>query len=78
MVRRHACLALTAILAGTGCHAGLSGNTARQAPSIPRETVTVKNFVERHNRNALAVKSLTARPGIEVSGEGIRGPASTG
>ncbi len=73
MVRRYAILALAALLAGTGCHAGLSGNAARQDPPIARETVTVKRFIDQHNKNASALTSLTAQPQIQVSDGGRRG-----
>ncbi|WP_435005916.1 hypothetical protein P12x_003655 [Tundrisphaera lichenicola] len=70
MVRRKLCLALTAFAVGTGCHAGLSGNTTRQPPALPRETVTVKKFVDQHNQNAAAIKAVSARPRIEASVDG--------
>jgi hypothetical protein len=72
MVRRPTILALAAFVAGTGCHAGLSGNTAKQEPPIPRETVTVKRFIDQHNKNASAVKSLSAQPRIEALADGSR------
>jgi hypothetical protein len=67
MVCRYSILALAAFVAGTGCHAGLSGNTAKQEPPIPRETVTVKRFIDQHNKNASAIQSLSAEPRIVVS-----------
>ena len=72
MVRRHAPLALLAFLAGVGCHAGTSGNMARQDPPLSKNTVTVTKFIAQHNRNAQAVRSLQAAPRIEAIVDGRR------
>ena len=73
MVPRLSVIALAALLAGTGCHAGLSGNAARPEPPNPAgETVTVKRFIDMHNRNASSIRSMTAQPRIELSENGGR------
>ncbi len=69
MVRRHALLALSALLGCVGCHAGTSGNLARQDPPLAKNTVTVTRFIAQHNRNAQAIRSLQASPRIEVTDE---------
>lgn len=66
MVHRHALLALSALIAGAGCHAGPAGNVAKQDPPLTKSMVSVTNFVERHNKNAATIKSLQAAPSIHV------------
>lgn len=64
--RRHLVVALLAILAGPGCRA-MTLNPGRPpvVPAVP--TVAVDTLVERHNQNARKVRSLEARPSVQVS-----------
>jgi len=66
--RNGAALAVSALLAVSGCHAGTSGNVNRPAPTPPvtRQDLTVTRIVAQHNRNAAAVRSIQAAPTIYV------------
>ncbi len=70
MVRRHTILALSALIGGAGCHAGSSGRVAKSDPPALRSAVSVERFVEQHNRNATAVRTLTASPSIHATADG--------
>ncbi len=76
MVRRRAIAVVMALLGCAGCHAGTSGNLARQDPPLSKNTVTVTRFIAQHNRNAEAIQSLQASPRIEVTGDGRTGRVS--
>ncbi len=69
---RRATLAALALLAFAGCHAGNSGTLASKAEGPQtKDNITVDRFIADYNRNAAAVRSLQAEPGIEVTGEKI-------
>lgn len=61
--RRHAVIAVLAILAGPGCRA-MTMNTGRP-PSVPAlPSVASDTLIDRHNANALKVTALEARPSV--------------
>lgn len=68
MVRRPAILAATALIALTGCHAGTSGNLAKAPPAPSREEIKVSQIIAQHNKNAAAIQSIQAKPGVALVG----------
>ncbi len=68
VLHRQAALAALLLLGLAGCHAGNSGTLANK-PEGPqaRDNITVDRFIAKHNRDAVAVRSLTASPGIEAT-----------
>ena len=70
MARRHILLALAAIVAGGGCHAGTSNNLAKQEPPIAKETLSKTRIITQLNKNASTIHSLTAMPAIQVTADG--------
>lgn len=64
--RRHAVVALLAILAGPGCRAmSLTPGRPPAVPMVP--SVAVESLITRHNTNAQKVRALEARPSVQVS-----------
>ena len=77
MVRRHAILALVALISGAGCHAGPAGGLTRSEPPLAKETISKTRFIAKHNKNAASILSLQASPSITVrDGEGHQGRLS--
>ena len=71
MVRRRnrTALALSALLAATGCHAGTSGGLTRPTPPpVAKQDVAVAKIVAQHNKNAANIHSIQATPTIHVAG----------
>ncbi len=70
---RRATFAALALIGLAGCHAGTNGSLASRSDApLTRDNITVDRFIATHNRNAAAIRSLKAEPGIEVTAAGER------
>ncbi len=80
--QRLAAIALATLLATAGCRApGIAGlRRPGLAPATPELTADVRAVVDRHNRNAELVDSLTAKPSVKVTSRDNRrvGPLGGG
>ena len=78
MVRRHAILALAALIFGAGCHAGPAGGLTRSEPPLAKETISKTRIIAKINKNSASIRSLQAYPAIaakesEGRSVGLRG-----
>ena len=68
-MRRSLLAPLLAAIAGVGCHAAPRQSPTKVEAPITRADVAATRFIAQHNRNAAAIRSLSASPRINMVGE---------
>jgi hypothetical protein len=73
---RQAMLALLATLALAGCRTAGVGNLTRPEPIAPPSSLSARELIAEHNRNAKRIQSFEARPSITIRSEQVSGGVS--